>query len=112
MLENLPPDSIKFLRAKPSPSLKSIRISKQQIGALVRAVTRSGNCYFFEIVDPKKRVAHVVRCDSRPCAPDTGYCGTGKVVTPLFEIGKIIKHYGGVTSSVIDLSIFNWSCIA
>lgn len=92
-------------------------------GAIIRAKTESGNVYLFEMTKPKEALAHVVRCDPRPAATQTGYRGerrlTSTVQLPngehtvdcVIRVGEVIMHDGSVTSRVTTLDLIDPSIL-
>ncbi|MEK7480525.1 MAG: hypothetical protein AAB604_00285 [Patescibacteria group bacterium] len=112
MLEKATLEEITKLRLAPGEEVTVLAVRHLAPGMVVRVTTKSpgkefGNCYLFEITDPKTYRAHVVRCDPR--GPDSlGYRGE-KVVSIFFRIGGQILLGGadGVsfTSAVVDITI-------
>ena len=107
MLETLPSRDYDHLRKIEAEKLQKIVLSEQLTGTIIQAHTVSGNCYLFEVTDPARNLAHVVRCDSRPKAKDTGYLGERKI-TPVLEVKEWICHGESNTSLVKSLSILVW----
>jgi hypothetical protein len=107
MLEKLDVDGISQLRKKAAATAYThIDIGQMTKGAMLRAQTASGNCYLFEVIDPGQRRAHVVRCDRRPLAENTGYRGERKIPHE-FVVGGIITHGGSRTSEVTRLELLS-----
>ena len=105
MLENM--DDRRVLKALSGLNdgimpLRQVTLNNYDPGTIFRAVTESGNRYLFEIVDPMKHTAHVVRMEARPGAPKTGYRGVRQIVGDV-KIGHTIKHGDSVTSRVTQL---------
>jgi len=93
MLPNITAEGLAALRIKEGVAISKISILLIKPGTLIRVITASDNCYFFEVTDPKNSRAHVARCDARPDAPNTGYRGE-RFVSEVFEIGEPIGHHG------------------
>ena len=75
-------------------------------GTIVRIDTESGNCYLFEVTtDSWPHVAHVVRCESREGAPNTGYRGHRKISSDAFSVGKQVFHGNSNTSPVVRITL-------
>ena len=106
MLEYLNPDGINALRRKTIglTPFSQLGVSKLRQGAIVRALTESGNCYLFEVTDSVQQHAHVVRCESRPKALGTGYRGIRRIQGE-FAVGQTIVHDRSVTSRVTKLDL-------
>ncbi len=91
MLKDITAEGIAALRSKEGSALDEVSIVSLAPGALLR-VKDEFNCYLFEITDPEKHRAHVVRCDATPDTPNIGYRGE-REVSEVFEIGKSIDHW-------------------
>ena len=112
MLEKATWEEITLLRLAPGEEVTVLAVRDLALGTLVRVTTafpgeQSGNCYLFEITDPKTYRAHVVRCDPR--GPNSaGYRGE-KVISSLLRIGDQVLLGGkkGVayTSAVAGITI-------
>jgi hypothetical protein len=108
MLQKSSWEEITKLRLAPGKEVSVLAIVDLAPGTVIRVSTASGDCYFFEITDPQKYRAHMVRCDSRGGADSAGYRGE-LVVSALFRIGDPILHGGksgvGYTSAVAGITI-------
>lgn len=115
----LPPDSIlalmtpqdlaELVDAKGNVNPHEIAINSLNPGTIVRAVTASGNCYFYEIATDGH--AHVFSCRTTELG-DSGFRGLRRI-SPILCVGYIIEHRGSFgaasrshTSTVKELTVF------
>lgn len=116
----LPPDSMlsimtpldltELMGAKGNANPDSIAINSLNLGTIVRAVTVSGHCYFYEIAMDGH--AYVFRCRTTEVV-DSGFRGLRRI-SPVLRVGDTIEHRGAFgadsfshTSSVKELTVFS-----
>src|SRR5437773_1381408 len=87
-------------------SQRDIAVEELTKGAIVKVKTDSGNIYLFEMVDPKTRMAHVVRCEPRATALRRGYLGLRKVQS-VFRLGDVVYHGEDNTSRATHFFIIS-----
>lgn len=105
MLETLKTsEEINRLRSTEGVGFSEIAVSKLNVGCIFRIETKSGNAYLFEVADPKKCEAHVVRCGPSIFAPAAGYRGL-RVISPVIKIGKQVWHDHSSTSPVVGITV-------
>ncbi|MFI5260740.1 MAG: hypothetical protein ACHQU0_03030 [Candidatus Paceibacteria bacterium] len=100
MLENLDREGIKKLSDFVGTPMNDILISMQSPGTLIRIVARSNKCYVLEVVDPKSRTAHIVRC--KPTHRGKPYLGLHGVTPSLLAKGDTIECANGTSFEMIE----------
>lgn len=102
MLEHLEPKQYVELRLSAGKRINKIDITEQKKAAVIRAITHSGNCYLFEVIDPENRRVHVVRGEGRPGVSQFGYLGSQALLSRVLCTGQVIHIADGTRTSRIE----------
>lgn len=105
MLENLKTsEEINQWRSAEGVNFREIAVAALSSGSVFRVETKSGNAYLFEVADPKKCEAHVVRCQPSGFAPAAGYRGL-RTISPIIKVGKQVWHDSSSTSPAVRITV-------
>ncbi len=106
MIESLHVEGLEGLRKGPGRKVNEVAIAEVEAGSVILIETLN-NAYLFEIIDPKKPMANVVRCDWQPHTPRSGFLGERFLLTTTFEVGKIILYGESRTSKVEKITLLD-----
>lgn len=101
MLGGLDVKGIRDLRTAPGTEVQTIFLGELVPGTLIRADTYN-NCYLLEMLDPKRLLVGMARCEPRPHTLAFGYRGERALAMPILQVGKIILYADGTHSSVVE----------
>lgn len=111
MLESVPFEILLEWRRKELQGVEELDIAVLPSGAIVRVITASDNCYFFERDDARTRIVRFVFCEDRDSLPPARKVLVGMVgylaVDCMAYVYRITGNLLFRTSPVVTISILD-----